>query len=260
VWLQHWGLTRDPFAEQGGPYVRLPSHDEAVARLAYSIEASLRRVVLAAPEGLGKTTVLRQALAETRSPSRRFAVVSRPEDGACLFWILVEKLGARLGVEPSRVTVWRELERAIRARSLEGFQVILAIDECDAQTPRLVRQDLAALARLAPNAAPGLTIIQVERTGQEREPAAQEAWTLAVGLEPLTVSQAKQYLLTKLRAAGSGERIFTPRAITRLQCLSRGVPRGLERLATLSLMAGAVRSLEVIPPDVIDGVAIEFSP
>ena len=31
VWMPHWGLSRDPFAETDSPYVSLPSHDEAVA-------------------------------------------------------------------------------------------------------------------------------------------------------------------------------------------------------------------------------------
>ena len=82
-------------------------------------------------------------------------------------------------------------------------------------------------------------------------------WNLAIGLSELTRSQAETYLTTKLRAAGCTEPIFTPRAVTRLHGLSAGNPRGLQQLASLSLMAGFVRGLEVIPPDLIDGIAGE---
>jgi type II secretory pathway predicted ATPase ExeA len=74
---------------------------------------------------------------------------------------------------------------------------------------------------------------------------------------PLTRSEAECYLQAKLSGAGCSERIFTPRAITRLHGLSAGVPRGLERLAALSLMAGSLRGLEVVPAEVVDAIAHE---
>jgi hypothetical protein len=43
--------------------------------------------------------------------------------------------------------------------------------------------------------------------------------------------------------------------LTRLHSWSDGVPRALEQLAALSMIAGAVQGLEVVTPDVVDGVA-----
>lgn len=257
MWMQHWGLTRDPFAELGLPYVALPTHDEAVARLTYAIETCQRWVFVSAAEGLGKTTVLRRALAETRGPRRRCAVVSCPQDGVLLFALFAERLGARVAREPSRLGAWSALQRAIHARSLEGFRLTLVIEDCDSRLPDEARRDLESLVRLAPNMDVELTFIQVERTELEEERVPVDCWDIAIRLEPLTASQVEQYLVMKLGEAGSRERIFTPRSITRLQSLSLGSPRVLERLATLSLMAGAVRGLEVITPELVDGVAQE---
>ena len=47
-WIVHWGLNRDPFVERGGPYVPVPGHEEAVARLVHTIEAGHRLAVLSA--------------------------------------------------------------------------------------------------------------------------------------------------------------------------------------------------------------------
>jgi MSHA biogenesis protein MshM len=258
VWMRHWGLSRDPFAEFDSRYVSLPSHDEAVARLVFAIETSQRRVILAAPAGLGKTMVLRKALSEALSPRRRFASVSSPRDGALLFTLLAERLGQRVGREPSRLGAWRALERAVRLASLQGFQVVLAIDDCDDQVDESARRDLDSLAHLGSTAHPELAIIQLERTAGEAQSSACGAWSLAIGLERLTRSQAESYLASKLEGAGSTERIFTPRAITRLHALSLGVPRGLEQLISRCLMLGAARGLEVIHPDLVDAVAPEF--
>jgi type II secretory pathway predicted ATPase ExeA len=257
LWIGHWGLERDPFAEPDSPYVSLPSHDEAVARLVHIIETSQRCALVTAATGLGKTTVLRRAFVETQAPRRRFAAVSCPPDVTLLFALLAERLGERIGREPDRLGSWRALERAIRVATLEACQIILAIDDCDHRGARAVRRELDSLVRLGSNFGANLTIIQLERARGDVRSDWSGAWTLTIGLRALTRSQAESYLATKLKAAGCTGPVFTPRAITRLHGLCSGIPRGLEQLASLSLIAGAVRGLEVISPDLVDGVARE---
>ena len=36
-WMSYWGFERNPFGEHDSPYVSLPSHDEAVARVLNSL-------------------------------------------------------------------------------------------------------------------------------------------------------------------------------------------------------------------------------
>jgi type II secretory pathway predicted ATPase ExeA len=257
VWMSHWGLSRDPFAACDSAYVTLPSHDEAVARLVYAVETSLRRVTFAAAAGMGKTTVLRKALSEVVSPRRRFASVSCPPDATLLLTLLAERLGQRVSREPSRLEAWRALERAVRLASLQGFQIVLAVDDCGGHVSETARDDVDLLVHLGSTAATELTIIQVKRTEPTARSIAVGSWELAIGLQPLTRSQTERYITAKLERAGGVERIFTPRAVTRLHGLSLGVPRRIEQLALLCLMAGAVRGLEVIHPDLVDGVARE---
>ena len=78
-----------------------------------------------------------------------------------------------------------------------------------------------------------------------------------IRLPALTRSEAEQYLAAKLAAAGRDEPTFTPRALNRLHACSLGIPRGLDRLASLALMAGALRGLEIVTPDLIEGVTQE---
>ncbi len=98
-------------------------------------------------------------------------------------------------------------------------------------------------------------MIRVGRGPFDSMAEAMGSWSLAIGLERLTRSQAETYLETKIEAAGCRERIFTPRAVTRLQSWSGGVPVSLEQLAVWTLMAGAAQGLEVVSPDLVDGVA-----
>ena len=75
-WKVHWGFEKAPFADRDSPYVSLPAHDEAALRLVQCVKNAERIVFLTADSGLGKTTVLRRVLAETRSPRLRSVSVS----------------------------------------------------------------------------------------------------------------------------------------------------------------------------------------
>jgi len=260
MWIRHWGLARDPFAEPGSPYVSLPSHDEAIARLAHAVETGQPHVVVRAARGLGKTTVLHQAISQIRSPRCRMVVVSEPLDGAILLGRLAEGLGAQPSRERSVGQAWRSLERAVRVLCLEGFQVVLAIDDCRGPggSAGSLAPGLVGLGRLAPRDGRGVTVVEVHRDDPVQSAMDDDRWALRAGLKPLTRSEAEDYLHQKLAGAGCRKRIFTSQAITRLQSLCAGVPRGLERLATLSLTAGAIRGIEVISPEIVDGVAREW--
>jgi type II secretory pathway predicted ATPase ExeA len=252
VWMSHWGLLRDPFAGSDSPYVSLPSHDEAVARLLFSVETSQRWAILAGPAGLGKSTVLRKVLLESQSPRRRFASIVCPPDGELLLSKLAECLGQRVGRAPSRVGAWRALERGVRLASLEGCQLVLAIDDCNDPLDATVRRNLESLAGLGSAANADLSIILIQQNVTVAHSAASNIWSLPICLKGLTRSQAERLLAAKLERAGNTECVFTPRAITRLHALSLGVPRRLEQLALLCLVGGAARGLEVIHPDLVD--------
>jgi type II secretory pathway predicted ATPase ExeA len=257
VWYRHWGLSRHPFDDADSPYVPLPSHDEALCRLVYSIEQGHRQVIFRAGAGLGQTTVLHRAIAETRSPRRRVVLVRPPFDGVQLLGLISERLGHPVGRENGPDATWRALGRALRVASLHGLHVVLAIDDRNDDSISTAERDLNMLDRSGFGQEARLTVIRVGRPLSEPRSEREDGWTLAIGLLRLTRSQVDDYLAAKLAVAGASERVFTPRAVTRLHGLSGGAPRGLEQLAALSLMAGAVRGLEVIPPDVVDGVSRE---
>lgn len=253
---RHWGLTHDPFADGAGPFVETPVHREAAERLAYLIAAGERLAVLRAPAGLGKSRVLGHALGRSREPGRRIARVAGPIDGAGLFAGLAEGLGARLPAGVGRSAAWKALGDAVRVCRFSGQAVVLAVDDCHVPDQPADRLDLQRLAHLDPHPATRLTVVLVGRD-EEDAGAAPDPWGLAIRLMPLSRTEARPYLVAKLAGAGRAEVAFTPRAVTRLHALAGGVPRGLDRLASLALMAGALRGLEVVTPEVVEGAAGE---
>jgi MSHA biogenesis protein MshM len=256
MWRRYWNLTRDPFGGRGVPFVATPSHAEAEARLEHAIDRGERLAVLRAAEGLGKTTVLEQVLARARRPDRRLARVACQADGSSLLIGLSEGLGVRPAPGRGRSGAWRALADAVRLLRLQGLGAVFAIDDAHRLADPSARGELDRLLHIDPHPEARFTVLLAGREGGEGTPVS-DPWSLAARLSPLTRSEAASFVTEKLRAAGRDEPTFTPRAITRLHAVSSGVPRGLDRLASLALMAGAVQRLEIIPPDVVEGVATE---
>jgi type II secretory pathway predicted ATPase ExeA len=262
MWERHWRLSGDPFLGPRTPFVKTAGHEEAFARLVAAIESGQRLAVLRAGEGMGKSAVLARAWQETRGPQRRFARVVGPLDGADLFARLAAGLGANVSGRPTRPGAWKALSEALKLCRWQDLHAVLVIDDAHELVADADRRDLARLARLEP--APGcrLTVVQSvceapDGGSEAADSPYQPAWQLRIGIPPLTRSETERYVAEKLAAAGRTEPAFTPRALARLHELSGGVPRGIDHLGSLALMAGAVRGLEVIPLDVISGVALE---
>jgi len=253
MWTRHWGLARDPFLDEPSTFVPTPAHREAVDRLLYTIEAGQPLAILAADEGLGKTAVLRRALEEARRADRRVALATAALDAAAVWDDLADRLAGRTGPSggDDRASAWRRLEREAKVCKLQGRRVVLAVDGIE-ELDEASRRDLARLARIE-----GATAILVGRDDDPDDGATASPWTLSIRLAPLTFSEARDYLAAKLAAAGGPEGVFTHRAAVRLHAAARGVPRGLDRLASLALAAAAARGLEAVASEVVDGVAAE---
>jgi MSHA biogenesis protein MshM len=259
MWECHWKLCRDPFAEADAPYIATPPHAEAVARLVHAIASGQRSAILQAPAGMGKSMVLAQVLAEARRRTRCVALVQSPPNGTSLLTELAEKLGLRVSPDLSRAHAWKRLADAVRLGFLQGHSVVLAVDDSHHLTDAADRLDLARLVHLAPSSRGRLIVIQVGRDFTHGA-ATPLGWELAIRLVPLTRSEAEHYLLSKLRASGRQAPAFSSPALTVLHALSGGVPRGIDRLASLSLMIGASEAHELIHPKIVEGAYLECVP
>lgn len=258
MWVAHWRFIREPFDEGGGPFVPLPGHEEAVARLLHTIESGGRFAILNAPPGLGKSRVLEQALARARGPLRRIALVKSPLDEDDLMIRLAETLGMRPRRSGNRGEVWRSLAREIRLCSIQGLGVVLAIDGGRDLSRSGGSECLVRLAGLGGTDRGPVTVVLATEADCWETDLDSRFWPLSIRLRPLSFSEAETFLHAKLAAAGCRELVFTHRAVCRLHLLSAGNPRGLERLATLCLMAGASQGREAVSPELVDSVTSEF--
>jgi type II secretory pathway predicted ATPase ExeA len=253
--VRHWGLQRDPFCPSGVGYVKTPVHDEAVARLTHAVSVGERRASLCAEPGLGKSLVLAKVLAELRDPHRRIAVVTNPIGGASMFEELARQLGARGPHTLERPSAWLRLVDAVRVCRVQKLEVVLAIDDDRFVAASADGCDLERLAHVDPHPDSRLTVLRVSRNPSDELNPTQ--WELPIRLKRLTRSETSNYLHAKIASAGRDEPVFSALAITRLHLWTAGVPRGVDRLASIALLAGASEGYATIEPVLIDGAARE---
>jgi type II secretory pathway predicted ATPase ExeA len=258
VWLNYWKIVHDPFLDSASAFVPTTMHAEAVARLVHTIEASERFAEVRSAKGLGKSRVLTEALRESRRPSRRMARVVNPVDGRDLFADLARGLGARIAPSRGRNEAWRTLVEAVRLCRYQRLGVVLAVDGSEHLGESNDRLDLERLAHIDPHPSARVTVLRVRATSGDDEPAL--SGSLRILLRPLTRSEVERFVVAKLAAAGRAEETFTPRALNRLEYRSEGIPADVDRLASLSMIAAAFRGLEIVTPEVVDGVAEEHQP
>lgn len=258
MWRKHWQLARDPFPASGSPYVGASGHEEALARMLHVIEGDGRRVILRGVSGSGKSTLLHRLVHEGRAPARRFARAGHVTRGAELFGALAQALGVGPKGGSGRESAWRSLSDAMRLCRWQKLATVLIVDDAQCLDTPEDRRDLERLDHLDTHpSARFCVVLSWSDPPDEPSNAPARDWDLSIRIPPLLRSESVRYVGEKLAAAGRTEPAFTPFALVRLHDLSGGVPRGLDRLATLALMAGALRKREMVTPDLVDAVASE---
>jgi hypothetical protein len=236
--------------------VPLPGQEEALARLTHTVDAGHRLAILNGAPGVGKTCVLKHALLELRSTTRHIAMVTYPLDGPALFGGLASRLGhAPAFINADRAASWLCLQREVRVSALQGLHVILAVDGCQVLPNPEGFLDLEALCRLGESSHGAVTVLLVDGEDCFRDNLPGRTWSLETRVRPLARSEVEMYLRARLAAAGCSGLVFTPRAVTRLHALSRGITRGVNSLASLCLIAGASKGQEAISSEVVDAAA-----
>jgi len=259
MYQQHWGLSGPPFA--GGVdtkrYYDSPSHNEALARLLFLIENGRRVGLLLGPAGSGKTLLLRVLAERVRRQGHCGLFVP-------LMGVPVDQLLPTIAaqLDPSSpagdvLRSWRTLTDKLTEHRYQGIQTVILLDDVDQTEPGVPAQ-LLRLAELDPTSRAPLTLVFAAAT-QQLGTRLLDLCPMRIELEPWDERDTAEYLSTTLDRAGRRQPAFDAPALARLHQLSGGVPRRLEKLAELSLLAGAAQQLDEVDLETVDAVNEELS-
>ena len=242
-----WGLDRDPFQGAESSYVSTATHEEAVARIRYAIETGLKRVCVRGEAGLGKSRVLKRAMAEARHPTRRLIDVDAGETVADCVRRLVEPLVGAAHLSSNLQDNWATLRQALERCDRQRLRVVIAVDHDERVSDD---RTAANFWRNLEQSGSRLTIVNAGRGTDDASDADQP--DLMARLVPLGFQECVDYLTEKLERAGRLDETFTPGALVALHSTSCGNPRSLERLAALAMLSAGLQRSNLVDREAVE--------
>lgn len=262
MYLSHFKLQTSPFSGRGQAhhFFQSGTHQEALARLEFLVSNRRTLGLLLGPAGSGKTLILQQL---ARRLSRRGCrVVTVDLVGLTaqeLLWNLTALVGCggRSEVPPARL--WARLsDRLFECRTL-GKQTVFHIDDLDLASGEL-QSFLIRLVHADPSPEACHTLIVACDADRLHVASGQllSLVDLRVDLDPWSKAETGEYLNTALAEAGCRATIFDESAIAQIHELSGGIPRQVNRLADLALVAAAGQRNEQVDGETVAAVAGEL--
>ena len=262
MYHSHWGLDEPPFQTRLDPrfFHESPTHEEALARLHFLVDYRRRLGLLIGPQGSGKSLLLEVFAGELRERGLPVARVNlMGSDRLEMMWLLACELGLNPCRETTFPSLWRSVTDRITEYRYQQLETALLFDDAD----RASEEALTHVARLAqfdcsPDAR--LTIVMAsspERIRRLGDPLLERA-ELRIDIEPWSPSDTEDYVKASLARAGRESPLFDTSAIQRLHQLGEGIPRRINQLADLALLAGAGQQLDEIDEATVESVYHEL--
>jgi len=225
-----------------------PAH-AADLKLAYAVEQGLEAAVLYGPPGLGKTTLLRRAVARAASAGHAIADVFFPRVNADE---LIEFIDAELTAEASRHQAetgprMNRIAAHVRTLTEAGRGVVIAIDDA-----HLLRdaafETLHLLLNLREREAARVTVLLAGQpslaAALARCPSFAQRIALSASLAPMRSDELAAYIRHRLSTTGRVADTFDAEAVATIHARSFGVPRSVDRLCEMALLIATVERRE----------------
>ena len=261
--LDYYNLRRQPFGVEPDPRFLLMSntHREALASLTYGLHAERGFLALAAPPGMGKTTLLFHLLDWLRDRARTvflFQTQCNPDD---FFRYVVRDLG--ITPAPDLASIHDQLNQVLLEEARAGRRFVLFVDEAQDLKP----ETLETIRLLSNFETPTRKLLQIIIAGQlslietlvrqEMEQLRQRISVLA-SLRPFSKKEVADYIGHRLKVAGhQGRSLFTEEALRMIAENSEGIPRNINNICFNALSIGYALQKDQIGREVVEEVVAD---
>ena len=232
------------------------SHREALTSLYTGIEADRGFMVLIAPPGLGKTTLIFQ-LIEKLQPDARTVFLFQTQ---CTSRELIQFLLSDLGVDVNgmeTVAMHNKLNQILLQERQAGRRFVLIVDEAQ-NLDASVLETIRLLSNFETSQSKLLQILLVGQPQLARKLASssleqlQQRISMFAKVEPFSAEETSRYIAHRLKVAGyTGGELFTSGAMEIIHDRSKGVPRNINRLCFSALSLGCAMDRKRIDAEIM---------
>lgn len=248
--LSHYGFRFHPFSRHTSPQA-LYAHrgfEEALGRLRFCVELDAIATLIA-ESGCGKSLLLGQLADELQRDNTTVHYFAHSSSGP---FGLISVLARNSGISPKRSRA-ETASLLLEKLANDERRHLLVIDEAH-KLPDPSLEDIRLLTITDFDRKTPFVLLLAgqpaldDRLADPTHYALDQRITTVARLNPLSDSETRQYILTRLNAAGAGKKqpVFEDTAIDAIFEASGGVPRRINTLATSALIVAAARKQRLV--------------
>jgi len=264
MYQKHWNLKKLPFENTPDTefFFESENHEEAFSRLSYVVDERKACGVLTGAYGTGKTLILKALERRFKKKGYVFSFVQNPRlDDLGLLKIILHNFTG-YNVPQRKEDVLMGIERFLKDTMQDGKHVVIAIDEAQLINDENVFEELRLLLNFQTETRFLLTLIlsgqpELKEKLDSNKQFSQRI-TLSYHLKPLDFEETRKYVEHRLEVAGRPENIFDEKAMELLYERSGGIPRWINNIANMSMLAAFSKG-ETIITDALVSEGVESS-
>jgi len=255
----HWGLKEKPFENTPNPRFIFYSqqHQEALSRMLYVVRERKGAAILTGEYGSGKTLLSRVLLEQLQRENKyRSVFIFNPRLSSTeLIKEIVYQLEEGKESPSNKFDMFHTLHRVLLSNHDSGKHSIVIIDEAQTIADQDMFEELRLLLNFQLNDFFLLTIILlgqpdlIERINNL--PQLRQRMAIRFHLQALNEPETRQYIKHRLKIAEAKQQIFEEQAYKEIYLNSTGIPRRINNICDLALLAGFGSGLNRIDKEII---------
>ena len=261
MYLDYWNLERLPFENVPDPSFYVPSsqHEEALHMMLYAVKQRKGAAMLTGEVGCGKTLLSRAFLKHLNGGRYNVALITNPAFSALEF---LQEILYQFGVEPASTTklsLLHYLNQLLLDNDKKNVESVIVVDEAQAIGDPQILEELRLLLNFQRNDRFLLTLVLLGQPELKVNLSAIPQFLQRIGIQshltPLTLPDVERYVKYRIKVAGGQESIFAADAFRSIHVRTQGIPRVINNLCDLCLLAGFVAKASKIDTHMVYKVA-----
>ncbi len=264
MYLEYWGLQEKPFQNTADPrfLCMSPQHEEGLVRLKYAVQDYKFCALLTGVFGTGKT-LLAQALIDSLDRDKfNTAYIFNPQLNPIeLLREIVYQLGVHDRVPEQKSEILHRLTDILSDNYSEGRHTVVIVDEAHLIEDRLVFEELRLLLNFQKKDKPLLTLILVGQPELREKIMHMKPFDQRIAiryhLKGLKADETREYIIHRLKVAGAERQIFNESCFQMIYESTGGIPRRINQVCDLALLAAFGMNLPEVTPELIREAAMD---
>ena len=266
MYEEYWRLKEKPFENTPDPRFIYSSqqHQEALSRMLYVVRERKGAALLTGEYGSGKTLLSRVLLEELQKENKYQSVFIFNPRLSSLDFIkeIVYQLEGGKEYSLEKIDLFHNLHKILLSNCEAGRHSVVIVDEAQAIVDRDIFEELRLLLNFQLNNLFLLTIILIGQPELIDKiinlPQLRQRIAVKFHLRALNEDDTRQYIQHRLDVAQAKQAIFEEDAYKEIYLNSFGIPRLINNICDLALLAGFGSGLKRINKEMIIQVSEDF--